>query len=363
MIVPHIVLVGAGHAHLHLLDQAEKLRSARLTLVEPGAFWYSGLASSMLAGEVPPQDDRLDPVSLCRQRGVTLLRQRMVALDDPAQTITLGNGNNLRYDLLSLNLGSASASLPQSGEGPEQWPVKPVPQLLRLKRRITRQLNQGQSLSVEVVGAGASGVEIACALRTLGKRLGVNERRLFIRLIHHATETSMGLMPEIPRNAQNWLTERLARRDIEITGIRSSDQHVDHRILATGLRPTATTLDIGLPVINRGLRIHADLTVIDHPRIFATGDCAAMEGHVLPRLGVYGVRQGPILLHNLLAKLQGSPPRHYQPQPRALSILNLGDGEGLALYGRWWWGGRLASLFKSHLDRRFLDHLRRSPPD
>nr|WP_300308511.1 FAD-dependent oxidoreductase [Halomonas sp.] len=358
MTLPHIVLVGAGHAHLHLLDQAEKLRNTRLTLVEPGAFWYSGLASSMLADEVSPGDDRLDPASLCRRQGVTLLRQRMVVLDDPAQTITLGNGQKLRYDLLSLNLGSASASLPQTGEGPELWPVKPIPQLLRLKRRITCQLNQGQSLSVEVVGAGASGVEIACALRTLGKRLGVNKRHLTIRLIHQAAETSEGLMPDIPRSAQSWLAERLARRDIEITGICSSEQHVDHRVLATGLRPSATTLDIGLPVRDRGLRIHADLTVIDHPRIFATGDCAAMEGHALPRLGVYGVRQGPILLHNLLANLQGSSLRHYQPQPRALSILNLGGGEGLALYGHWWWGGRLASRLKRHLDRRFLDHLR-----
>ena len=363
MTLPHIVLVGAGHAHLHLLDQAEKLRSTRLTLVEPGAFWYSGLASSMLAGEASPRDDRLDPAGLCRQHGVTLLRQRMEVLDDPAQTITLGNGQKLRYDLLSLNLGSASACLSQSDEGPEQWPVKPVPQLLRLKRRITRQLSQGQSLSVEVMGAGTSGVEIACALRTLGKRLGVNERRLAIRLVHQATETSEGLMPEIPRSAQSWLTQRLTRRDIEITAIRGSDQHVDHRVIATGLRPTATTLDIGLPVKNRGLRVHADLTVIDHPRIFATGDCAAIEGHALPRLGVYGVRQGPILLHNLLANLQGSPSRRYQPQPRALSILNLGGGEGLALYGRWWWGGRLASLLKIHLDRRFLDHLRRTQPD
>jgi NADH dehydrogenase FAD-containing subunit len=88
------------------------------------------------------------------------------------------------------------------------------------------------------------------------------------------------------------------------------------------------------------------------------GDCAAMSGPDLPKLGVFGVRQGPVLLDNLLAVLSGKPPRPYEPQRRWLTILNLGDGRGLAVRGRWWWLGRTSLWAKDRIDRRFLRRYR-----
>lgn len=47
-----ITLVGAGHAHLFVASRVESLIAlgARVVLIEPAEFWYSGLASGMLGG-------------------------------------------------------------------------------------------------------------------------------------------------------------------------------------------------------------------------------------------------------------------------------------------------------------------------
>jgi len=88
--------------------------------------------------------------------------------------------------------------------------------------------------------------------------------------------------------------------------------------------------------------------------VFGAGDCVGLEGHALPKLGVYGVRQGPILADNLLASVTGAPLKVFRPQKRSLIILNLGCGDGLALWGALHWYGRSSLLLKDRIDRRFL---------
>jgi len=71
-------------------------------------------------------------------------------------------------------------------------------------------------------------------------------------------------------------------------------------------------------------------------------------------IGVFGVRQAPVLLNNLAAAVSGEEPAEYRPQRTWLSILDLGDDTGLLLYGRIWFIGRAALWLKRRLDRRFV---------
>lgn len=89
--------------------------------------------------------------------------------------------------------------------------------------------------------------------------------------------------------------------------------------------------------------------------IYAAGDCARFLPGPLSRIGVHGVRQGPVLHQSLLARVRGEPLPVYKPPRRALSILDLGDGIGLAVRGRWWWYGAEALRLKRYIDRRWLN--------
>jgi NADH dehydrogenase FAD-containing subunit len=93
--------------------------------------------------------------------------------------------------------------------------------------------------------------------------------------------------------------------------------------------------------------------------VFGGGDCIALAGRRLARVGVYAVREAPVLFHNLLATLEGRPLRRFRPQRRYLLIMNLGDGTGLATWGGLWWYGRLAFWLKDRIDRAFLKEYQR----
>jgi len=367
---PRLLLIGAGHAHLHLLHQSSLLSRFDVTLVDPGAFWYSGLASGVLAGDHSPATDRIDPATLCHGRGVALVRARLCALNTDMRQALLSNGTSLAFDRLGLNLGSApalrssddeasgdsAASLP--GDKQTHWQIKPIPHLVRLRRSLERRFQCRQSVSVEILGAGASGVEIACAIEALGRRHQLAAGALTIRLRHRGS----GPLPEAPARARRYLLAALERRGILVVDS-LHDRHLPASdiIDATGLGPPRGLERFGLPTIDgRGIAIDPSLKVQGTDGVFASGDCAALIDHPLPRLGVHGVRQGPVLARNLIASLDPQASlTSYRPPARALSIVNLGHGEALALYGNAWWGGRLASRLKRHLDLNFMQRTRR----
>ncbi len=97
------------------------------------------------------------------------------------------------------------------------------------------------------------------------------------------------------------------------------------------------------------------LQVGGHPTIFGAGDCVSITGYPwLPRAGVYAVRAGPVLAHNIRAYVGGAPLTPYAPQPRWLSLMNTGDGRALLSYGGVVLHGWLAWWLKHGIDRRFM---------
>jgi len=368
---PHIVLIGAGHAHLYLMRHRHRLADADITIVDPGAFWYSGMAAGMLGGAHDPAEIRSDPRRLARQYGLDSVRGRLVGLDRAGRQAQLADGRTLGYDLISLNLGSCAPTPSAASHGLGVWAVKPIAQLVALRHCLSNAFERGERPALVVVGGGASGVELACNLRSLATR---HAAQIAITLVSRSRK----LIPTAPSGARRWLEGYLRRIGVEVrVGMRAVSQHRDglliaeegatmgqdalrllecgHVIHASGLAPPDALGGLGLTLIDgRGLALHDTLQSVDDPDVFAAGDCAALVAHALPRLGVYGVRQAPVLLANLEARLHGRPLQRYRPQAQALTILDLGHGQGLAIRGRLWWAGRSSLLWKRWLDDRFM---------
>ncbi len=55
-----IILIGAGHVNLYIAAHAESLiaRGARVLLIDPGLFWYSGMATGVLGGRYEAAADQ-----------------------------------------------------------------------------------------------------------------------------------------------------------------------------------------------------------------------------------------------------------------------------------------------------------------
>jgi NADH dehydrogenase FAD-containing subunit len=74
----------------------------------------------------------------------------------------------------------------------------------------------------------------------------------------------------------------------------------------------------------------------------------------MDKVGVYAVRENPVLYHNLKAALEGNDLQAFDPGGDYLLIFNLGDRTGV-LNKRWLtFGGRPAFIVKDFIDRRFM---------
>lgn len=317
----------------------------------------------MLSGQYNAPTDQIDIPDLVNRTGGRFVGDRLVGVDCAGREVQLGSGEVLGYDALSLNLGSEVADVPVDIPPNRCWSVKPISNLWRLRQRLEErfQTQLADPLRVVVIGGGPTGCEVAACIDSLACRRAANVR---ITIAHRGPQ----LAPTIPPDAVHSINKEFERRGIAVqlnfdverveqTAVCGSDGHclpADEVVVATGLTPPSLLENLPLPYDDDGILVTRTLQVVRQPNIFAAGDCAHLQGHSLPKLGVFGVRQGPVLLQNLLAAIDGRQLREYQPQKRYLAIMNLGDGRALATYGNWHWRGRLSYWLKDFIDRRFM---------
>ncbi|HKJ11407.1 MAG TPA: FAD-dependent oxidoreductase [Ornithinimicrobium sp.] len=361
---PVLLLVGAGHAHLHLLVQAERLAHAgyEVHLLAPSEFRYSGVASASATGALPADAGAVDIAALVASGQVRHHPARLVGLDLAARRATASDGSTITWDVLSLNVGSvAGESGLDVADGTVR--VKPLTELAGLGRRIEDAAVDSRPARVSVVGAGPSGLELAGHLSARGDAE--------VLLVEADPRTRAGL----PHGAHAAVVALLRGRGVAVrTGVEvgrvesfrlamrdGSEHRHDVAVLATGLVAPAWLADLGLSdpeSANAGVPVRGTLQHRDRTDVYATGDCADFMPRALPKLGVYGVRQGPVLLRSLLARAAGEPLPQYTPQPTSLQVLDLGADVGLAVRGNLWWLGRLSLRLKRHIDGRWLRRLR-----
>jgi len=331
-----LLLIGAGHAHLHLAKRAEAFvqRGIEVVLVSPGKFWYSGMATGLLGGQYLPEEATVDPGPLIKRPGGRFIEDTLVALDPGAKRAFFKSGSSLEYDRLSLNIGSETAPLPGS------FAVKPIANLWRLRLDLDERFKRGTP-HVTVVGGGATGCELAANLASLASR---RNKKMDVTLF--AKEGR--LLSEYSPAVSDLMREILEKKGVELRFSTRFEGNGGVVVAATGLMPPKIFGE------ERGVKVNRYLQSAAHPEIFGAGDCIELEGRSLPKLGVYGVREAPFLFDNLLASFSGGRMKGYNPQKKALSILNLGDGTALALRPPFYWHGRAAFWLKDRIDRAFM---------
>ena len=359
-----VLLVGAGHPHLHVVTRAAALRAGGVDLVvlAPVDFHYSGLATAVATGALSPEAARIDVAALCRQHEVEHRVGRFASIDAAQRTVATEDGGELAYDRVSFNLGSVVAPGGIHLD-PDVAAVKPFDRLSAFARRLDAldaAATPQHPVRISIVGGGPSGLELAGHLSARLRTRGL------IQLLERDERPGAGL----PVGARRRAVRRLVERNVEVR-VRSRVEQVEadhlvvngHRqdhdlaVIATGLSAPPTVVTAGLGDA-RGIPVRATLQHVDHDEVYAVGDAAYFTPGPLPRLGVYGVRQGPVLVASLLAARSGAPLPRFEPQREALRIVDLGAGRALAARGRWWAEGRGPLLLKRRIDERWLARYR-----
>ena len=359
----HLVLIGAGHAHLTVMKELAGIiaRGHRVTVVSDGKFqYYSGMGPGLLAGRYRPARIRFDVATMVVARGGRFLNDRVEQIDPHRRRLVLASGAHLTYDTLSLNTGSIVPGPATQKTSIRLYPAKPVEVFMTARADIAARLAK-QALKIIVAGGGPAGVEVAANARALIRRL---RGQAAITLITRGTLLSQ-FIPAVRRKALAKL-KRLGIRVMESASLAAIDDRAvvltngrklacDALFSAVGTQPPPLIRSSGLAVDKSGgLLVNHHLQSVSHPEVFGGGDCIAFQPRPLARVGVYAVRQNPILHHNLLAALEGGALEPFVPQQDYLLILNMGDGTGILNRGRLTFAGWPAFWLKHVIDDRFM---------
>ena len=375
-----LVLIGGGHSHALVLRQLgdRPIPGVRLTLVSGTTHTpYSGMLPGYIAGHYRFDDVHIDLVALARFAGARFVGGEAVAIDRAARTVRVSGHGDIGYDRLSINVGS-TPQVDVSGAADRVVPLKPIHRLNdRWLALIGRISEQGGSLRIAVVGAGAGGVEMALSmqyrLRDVLRQAGQDPDRLRVDLF----AAGPAVLPSHARSVRRRIESILSARGIDIhhgapvaevrpDGLVTGDGRrfdADEIIWATRAGGAAWLKATGLALDPDGfIRVGETLQTVADPDIFAAGDIASMVGYRLEKSGVVAVRQGPPLAENLRRSLAGRPLIRYRPQSRWLALIGTGDRYAIASYGRLGIGGRWVWHWKDRIDRRFMNRFAALPP-
>ncbi|HYH21401.1 MAG TPA: selenide, water dikinase SelD [Azospirillum sp.] len=361
-----LVLVGGGHAHVHVLKSfgMRPVPGVRLTLVA----WdvetpYSGMIPGFIAGHYTHDECHIDLWRLARFAGARLVHAEAFGLDRAARRVLLRDRPPLRYDLLSLDIGSRPA-LDAPGAAEHAVPLKPIAGLTERWQRLSDRLCAvAEPLHVAMVGGGAAGVEVVLSMQhALRRRCPAALPRFTLvtrgRLLHGQPDAAARIFRRLLAERGIALREEAEVARVEADGPVFTDGTAlpcDAIVWATQASAAPWLAETGLTLDGRGfVAVDAALRSINDPLVFAAGDVAAVQPHPRPKAGVFAVRQGPPLTENLRRALAGQAPRPFEPQRRFLSLIGTGDRRAVAIKGPFVAEGAWAWRLKEWIDRRWM---------
>jgi pyridine nucleotide-disulfide oxidoreductase family protein len=364
----HLVLLGAGHAHIHVLSTlaTHPLPGVQLTLVAPyPRQLYSGMVPGFVAGHYTLEDCVIQLEPLLKNTGIRWLAHSAVALDAGARTVTLDDGSALGFDWLSVNTGPVQDrhQIEQTLPGAREFGLflRPIEAFGALWPRVT-ELAQSQALRVAVIGAGAAGVELAMAIR---HRLPTSS----VTLVTGGATVAANYTPAVQQRIVQALTQRgvtiLADLAVgiqagEITLASGARLACDVPLIATGAQAPPWLVGSGLALDEQGfITVDACQRSTSHANVFAVGDISTRVDLPLARSGVYAVRAGPALLKNLAAVVADREPSTHPPPANTLNLLSCGDEEAIASWGPFSAQGHWVWRLKDWIDRSFIKRYRR----
>jgi NADH dehydrogenase FAD-containing subunit len=359
----HLVLVGGGHAHMTTMAKLGNYikKGHRVTLIGPSPYhYYSGMGPGMLSGMYKPSEIRFHVKKMAEDRGAVFVEDSVVLVDNRRRILHLSSGDEIPYHVVSFNIGSKIPINALASAKGNLFPVKPIENLIRARQLTMEILDRGRP-RLCVLGGGPAGLEMAGNIwRVVHVGGGTGEVTLL---------AGRKFLSRCPEKVRRLAKASLISRDIEIVEGAYVNRLENNRAVLEDGREYPFDLAVGAlgvkpPELFRqsgfmtgqdgGLLVNAYLQSVDHPEVFGGGDCISFQHQELDKVGVYAVRENPILYHNIMAALEGGKMKRFEPADAYLLIFNLGDGSGIFWKKRWVWAGRLAFILKDYIDRKFV---------
>lgn len=354
-----LVLAGIGPAQLILL---EGIAAGHVKAVDPvlinasDRYVHDPMLPGWLSGRHDEDEMSIDLSRLAERVGCRFIRGDIREIDAAGHRIELADGRTEPWEALSVSRDATPCDTSVPGAAEYALPIRPMNRAREIPAAIARarEIYERREVRIAIVGAGARGFEVACALRS---RLAQEAKSATIMLV----DGEPRLLPGAPGSTRPLAARTLRRLNIgsalgahviEVSrrGLRLNSGAIiptDVVVWTAGAVPPQGLAHSGLALDSSGfVEYDESLRSVSHPEVFVAGSAD----------------MGLALTDNVAAYCAMGPSprwRRYRPSSRRLMLLDCGDGSALLSYGGIAREGRLAMRLKESLDRRFMARFQR----
>jgi NADH dehydrogenase len=372
---PRVVIAGAGFGGL---EAAKALRAAAADVIvidQQNHHCFQPLLYQVATAALSPADVAW-PIRriLRKQANATVLMAEIRGIDTGKRLVHT-DSISVAYDFLVLATGATHSYF-----GHDQWAevapgLKRIEDATRIRRRIliaferaelaADEIERRRLLTFVIVGAGATGVEMAGAITEVARQtLAKDFRRIdpkSSRIV--LIEAGARVMPALPANLSDYAQATLAQKGVEVMtstrvvgcdarGVDLDGGRIDAATIvwAAGVvaSPAARWLAAEHDRAGR-VKVGPDLSVTGHAQVFAIGDTAAAMDHAgrgIPGIAPAAKQMGRYVGRLIAARIAGAPapaPFRYHHQGdlatigRRAAVVKLGALELTGFLGWLFW--------------------------
>jgi NADH:ubiquinone reductase (H+-translocating) len=366
-----IIIVGSGFAGLNVTKGLVNV-DAHITLIDKNNYHlFQPLLYQVAMAGLSPADIAYPIRSIfARQKNVHVIQGQVMSIDLNRKNVR-GDFGQIGYDYLVIATGSNHSYF-----GHKDWEdhapgLKTIEQATEIRRRVlsayekaeqeTNTTKQKSLLTFVVVGAGPTGVEIAGALSEISR---FTLKRDFRNI--DSTTSQIFLIEAGPRVLPGYkeVSSLKAKKDLNKLGVQVlTDSRVssinsegifigDHFlscqtvIWAAGVKPSSLNRFLGVTDPQGRLYVERDLSLKNHPEVFAAGDQVHFEqkGQILPGQAPVAMQQGLHIANNLIRILDKKKTKEFVYLDRG-QMATIGRRRAIVNIGRYSLHGFLAWVF------------------
>ena len=369
MSLPHVVILGGGFAGLWA---AQALRKApvEVTIVDrtnhhlftPLLYQVAtaGLSAPAIAAPIRH--------ILAKQPNATVLLGEVTGIDVAGRKIVLEDRSEISYDRLIVATGSTHSYFGNDAWAPFAPGLKTLDDAFEIRSRILLAYERAERepdatrraawLTFVVIGAGATGVELAGTLAEIARHTLSGEFRRFdprtARVI--LVEGTDRVLPPYPPDLSHKARLQLERLGVMVFlekrvtgvdggGVQLGGERIEARtvIWAAGVTSSPLGRALGTPLDRAGrVLVEPDLSVPGHPEIFVAGDLAGVPSkRPVPGIAPAAKQMGQHAAVNVILSLESRKTKPFRYRDYG-QLATIGRAAAVAEMGRFKLSGFIA---------------------
>tara|TARA_B100000609_G_scaffold46640_1_gene35895 strand:- start:4337 stop:5521 length:1185 start_codon:yes stop_codon:yes gene_type:complete len=305
-----IVIVGSGFAGINAALNLKKfnLNIPIIIADSQSSFIFKPLLYEALSGEIKSWEVAPDLEAIFSNSGVTFLNNELCEVDFCKNILKFKDNLEIEYEYLVLSTGSSHNSFSIKGVDEFCYFFNDINDLNKLKVFLDKESNSLTKENLFIIGAGPSGIELACKLSDLYAHkfniqiIEKSREILSKNKVFNREEAEKALKKRDIKILFNTTVDEISENEIQIIDQSCKKNKLVHSgiIWTAGVKPNLPRIKNDVFKSFGKLVINEYLQMKEFNNVFALGDISTLEGaEPLPKTAQVAMQQGKHAASNL----------------------------------------------------------------